>query len=221
VSTGGKGSAKARFRLRLARNGQALWWDQRRFLAALRHMLHRAGLDPRAHGAYITAAPMPPPGCTSAHEFAELSLSQPITCVQLMARLGRALEAGVHLLSIVRVPVWSLDIRQALRARCYEVAGARVESGQAAEFLAAPTWPWTRWKRGRARVMDVRPAVLEMVCLSGRVRFALECADTDPKPAEVMASVFGLPLAEALLLPMACTGARMVRQPVHRGKLFA
>jgi len=224
VSSGsGKAPGKARFRLRFERVGQALWWDQGRFLNALRAVLERAGLEPRAHGAYIAAGPPSPPGCTSPHEYADLTLALPMTCSALANRVVNGLEAGLHaclrLRSIVRVPVWGLDIRKAIEARCFEVIHPGLSKSAVTRFMAASTWPWTRWKRGAARRLDVRGAVSEMICLSGRVRFALECTDGAPRPAEVMASVFGLPLAEALLLPTACTGVRMVRQPVHGGKV--
>lgn len=209
----------ARFRLRLERCGPGLWWDQKRFLAALRIMLKDAGFERRADGAYITAAPVSPPGCASAHEYAELALFTPATCASLMNRLRAALDAGLRLLSVVRLPAWALDIRKALTARCHEVVCPALDASRAAAFLAAAQWPWTRWKKGQARVLDLRPAVPEMVCLSRRVRFAVECSDIAPKPAEIMASVFGMPLAEALLLPTACTGIRMARQPAHRGPL--
>ena len=180
-------------------------------------MLQQAGLDPRKDGAYIAAAPVSPPGCRSEYEYAELSLATPVVSTTLLARLANAVEAGLRLLSLVRMPPWSPEIRTALRARCYEMTCPSVVSGKVDTFLAATHWPWTRWKKGQIRELDIRPAVTEIICLSGRVRFALECSDIAPKPAEVIASIFGLPLVECQLLPITCTGIRMNRQTAYLG----
>lgn len=203
----------ARFRLRLERRGPALWWDQKQFLGALRGMLERAGLDRRRDGAFVSAAPVSPPGCRSSYEYAELALATPSTSAGLMQRLRNALARGLHLRSVVRLMPWAPGIRGAVDVRCFETVCPGADSARAARFLAADQWPWTRWKRGAPRTVDIRPAVRELICLSGRVRFALEWHDSAPKPAEVMATVFGLPVSEAVLLPTACTGIRSVPQP--------
>lgn len=205
--------AAARFRLRFERTGPALWWDHQRYTRELRAAISRAAIASNPRDAHIVSAPPAPQGCLSTHEYADLALRVTTTCADLTEALRGAFHGGLRLIRATRLLTWMPGIRAGLIARCYEVRSPHARPDHAEAFLAAGAWPWHRWKRGTYRTLDVRTAVTDLHCMPGGAGFALRCADTAPRPAEVIAAIFGVPWAEALLLPLRCTGVLFAAPP--------
>ncbi|HOF40087.1 MAG TPA: TIGR03936 family radical SAM-associated protein [Candidatus Hydrogenedentes bacterium] len=190
-------------RVRLTR-GQALrGLIFRKFVDSVRGAVERAGLPVarnRRGAPRLEAGPHLAPAHTSRCEYIDFELTDPITGREFLRRLSMELPAGVDAVSARRLPPGSKNLKAAVRVLRYRVAGD-FRPEQAERFRRASSWPVVRIRKGQERCLDLRRSVARLDVGPGEVTMEIEVrVDGTPRPEEVIASVFGIPLEAALLL---------------------
>ena len=206
-------------RVRLARGAALRGMVFKDFVDLVREAADRAGLPvartkrglPR-----IDTGPHLAPTHTSQCEYMDFELSEPITGAEFARRLAAELREGVAVKSARRLPPGAPSLKAAIRSFRYRVPGA-FSPEKAERFRRADAWPVVRIRKGRERTLDLRRSVSRLETLPGEVIMDIEVrAEGTPKPEEVLASVFGMPQEEALLLATERSGVRFSGAPPAR-----
>jgi len=141
------------------------------------------------------------PGHLSRCEYVDFVVCLPITATEFARRLASALPPGLEVLWQRRLSARTPSLKTAPQRYRYILWGA-ADPERAAAFHGAETWPWTRLRKGRARVLDLKQSVSRLRVEPGRVILDIVVREEGtPKPEEVYASVFGVSIEEAMLLP--------------------
>lgn len=198
-------------RVRLARGPALRGMLFKEFVDLVRNAVARAGLPvtrTRKGVPRVQTGPHLAPAHTSQCEYMDFELSEPITGAEFMRRLAAEVPEGVELRSARRVPPGAKPLKAAIRTFRYRVRGefARAE---AERFRQASTWPVIRTRKGQERTLDLRRCVSKLEVGPGEVIMDIEArAEGTPKPEEVIASVFGIPWKDALLMDTERSGVR-------------
>lgn len=190
-------------RVRLTRGQVLRGLVFREFVDLMREAVERAGLPVvrnRRGAPRLETGPHLAPAHTSRCEYMDFELTDPITGREFLQRLLKELPAGVEAVSARRLPPGSKSLKAAVRVLRYRVSGDFAPE-QAERFRQAGSWPLVRIRKGRERCLDLRRSVARLDVGPGEVTMDIEVrADGTPRPEEVVASVFGIPLEAALLL---------------------
>ncbi|MFO7975579.1 MAG: TIGR03936 family radical SAM-associated protein [Candidatus Hydrogenedentota bacterium] len=181
------------------------------FVDRVRGVVDRAGVPvARTRGGMprIQAGPHLAPSHTSQCEYMDFELSEPITGAEFMRRLAAELPEGFEVRSARRLPPGAKPLKAAIRTLRYRVRG-QFDPEQAERFRRANTWPVVRTRKGRERTLDLRRSVSKLEVGPKEVIMDIEVrAEGTPKPEEVLASVFGIPRKDALLMDTERSGVR-------------
>lgn len=206
-------------RVRLARGPALAGMPFKDFVERVRSAAARAGLPVARtrHGVpRLQAGPHLAPAHTSQCEYVDFELVEPITGTAFMARLAAELPAGLEVRSARRLPPGARSVKAVARTFRYRVAGV-FPPEKAERFCRADTWPLVRLRKGQKRTLDLRRSVSKLEVGPGEVIMDIEVrAEGTPKPEEVIASVFGTPPEDALLLKMERHGVRFADSPATR-----
>jgi hypothetical protein len=107
--------------------------------------------------------------------------------------------------------------KAAIRGYRYTSWGS-FDPARAEAFRSAQTWPLPQFRKGRERILDLKRSITRLRVEPNRVIFDIEVrGEGMPKPEEVLASVFGMTLQEAMAVPTERTAARFERvRPPHQ-----
>jgi len=198
-------------RVRLARGPALRGIVFKEFVDLVRGAAGRAGLPVArtSRGALrIEPGPHLAPSHTSQCEYMDFELSEPITGAEFMRRLAAQLPGGLEVMSARRLPPGAKSIKAAIRMFRYRVTGEFAPE-QAERFRQAGTWPIVRLRKGQQRTLDLRHSVARLEVGPKEVIMDIEArAEGTPRPEEVIASVFGIPREEAVLLDTERSGVR-------------
>jgi len=215
----------ALMRVKFAREAPARWLLHRELMQAIQQSVQAAGLPVATTG---TERPRPAmasghplaPGHLSRCEYVDFVVCLPITATDFGRRLAPTLPEGIRVLWQGRMPPQTPSLKSAIRGFRYTVWGD-FDPARAAAFRSATSWPLPQIRKGRERVLELKLSVPRLHVEPNRVIFDIEVREEGmPKPEEAIASVFGLPLQEAMALPTERTAARLAPPlPRHRSAL--
>lgn len=209
-------------RVKFARERAARWLLQREFLHAIQEAVLAAGLPVATTGGSTprpACAPGLPlaPGHLSRCEYVDFVICSPITATEFGRRLSSALPEGIRALWQGRMKARTPNPKAAIRGFRYVCRGT-FDPGRAEAFRVAPSWPLPQFRKGRERILELKRSITRLRVEPNRVIFDIEVrGEGMPKPEEVIASVFGMTLQEAMALPTERTAARFERiRPSHQ-----
>jgi radical SAM-linked protein len=206
-------------RVRLTRGPALRGRMFKEFVDLVRKAVERAGLPVARsrHGVpRVDAGPHLAPSHTSQCEYMDFELSEPITGAEFMRRLAAELPEGLEVMSARRLAPRVKPLKAVIRTLRYRVRG-KFAPEQAETFRRASTWPVGRIRKGQERTLDLRQSVSKLEVGPEEVLMDIEVrAEGTPKPEEVLASVFGIPRKEAVLMDTERSGVRFSGGPPAR-----
>ncbi len=191
-------------RAKFSRESAAREWTFQEFLRHIHDAAEHSGL-PMARTASrrlrITAGPPLIQGQTSRCEYLDFDLGAPLTSAEFAKCLAPQFPDGVRLLWQRRVGSSVLHLKAAAQAFAYRIAGA-FDPAAVSAFHASARWPMARTKTSGLRHFDLKRSVLRLEADAEGLSLVIAVQpDGTPKPAEVVAAVFGLDLEHAASLP--------------------
>ena len=191
----------------------------REFVDVVRGAVERAGLPVARSGRgvpRVESGPHLAPAHTSQCEYMDFELTDPITGAEFLRRLSAELPEGIGAMSARRLPPGARSLKATVRLLRYRVAGEFTPE-QAERFRRAGAWPVVLIRKGQERALYLRRSVARLEVGPGEVTMDIEVrADGTPKPEEVIASVFGIPWDDALLLETERSGMLFSGAPPAR-----
>jgi len=205
-------------RVRFAKDASVAGLSHQEFGDLLRDAVDRAGL-PVVRGGGGKARPrlVQSPSLSLGHrsrcEYADFPLSAPVPAMEFGRRLDAALPEGVRVVWQWRLQPHARHLRAATAGFCYTVPGS-FDKNRAETFLKADTWPFTRVKNGKERVLDLARCVSKLVVHEDRIVINVRVQQSGtPKPEEILESVFGIPHEQAHQAPIERTSVLLVPEP--------
>ena len=209
-------------RVKFAKGNPARGLLHREFLHAIQNAVLAAKLPvittgvPIPRPAYAAGLPLGT-GHLSRCEYVDFAVCSPITATEFGRRLTPELPEGISAVWQRRMARQTLSLKAAIRGFRYLSWGV-FDAAKAEAFHAAATWPLVQVRKERQRVLDLKRNVLWLNVEPNRVIFDIEVREEGmPKPEEVIASVFGITLEEAMALSTERIAARFVTvYPPHQ-----
>ncbi len=199
-----------RFRTKYTRGPAARWLTPRDFLNGVRNGLHNAGLaaGPQPRHCRVQGGPALGLGHLSRCEYADVEIPTVLTAVRLREALAPHLPPGVAIVWARRLPPRAPALTEAIQLLRCRVLNTQWDAGRLAAFRAAERWPLVRVKKGQERTIDLKEFIARAAVEGHGFEYDLRARpEGAPKPHEIAASIFGLPLTEAMLLPAERIGA--------------
>lgn len=181
-------------RLRFAKRGDLRLVSHHDLMRCVERVLRRAeipmavsqGFNPRPKVVFASALAL---GIEGRREVVEFDLAEPLEPAVLLHRVQAQAPAGLDFLTAEAVRPGKPAQVEAVHY-AFDVPADRVDAARAAlaEFLARPSWPYTRRRPHRTTEIDLRAHVLRAeLDPSGSLRFCLKMASSgSARPEEVL-----------------------------------
>ncbi len=191
-----------RWRARFAKEGPARFLGHLDLVRAIVMGFRRAGIQPGyTHGfkprPKVALSPALGLGIASRDEYIDFETTAPLEPAEVLERLGRAMPEGIRFLALVPLDQGVPALQDAIARAVYEadVPGLSREEleGRVRVFLARDRHEIRRTRKGKTRVLDVRPLVESAgVTGEGRLRFAQVLRkEGTARPTEILAAILG------------------------------
>jgi radical SAM-linked protein len=133
-----------------------------------------------------------------------------------VAALNGTLPEGASAVWARRVPAGAPHLRASVAGIWYTVS-CKMDPAPAEAFRKAASWPVERFKKGKRRVLDLKPGVPRLHVRPGALEmYCTVRAEGTPKPEEVCMAVWGLPESEVEQLHIERTALQFLPLPFPR-----
>jgi radical SAM-linked protein len=203
-------------RMKLARSFSLAACGQKEYEALVRSALDKSGLPfaqtrGKRPGPAAVFGPQLPPGYASDCEYFDVELAGPVSAADAIGRTAPHLPAGLALRWARRLPSSAPHLRAAVKSLTYRIRGD-FAPGCAGAFREAGSWPYCRQRAKKKQEFDLTRSVRALRVEPGGAVIEIEVRPEGlPKPAEAIASVFGLEEEAARQLPGIRLAVRFIK----------
>ncbi len=199
---GGPDPPVYRWRARFAKEGPARFLGHLDLVRAIVMGFRRAGIQPGYTRGFkprpkVALSPALGLGIASRDEYIDFETTAPLDPAESLGRIADAMPPGIRFLALVPLDQGVPALQDVIEQAIYEAEvpglpapdlGARVRA-----FLGKDRHEIRRTRKGKTRVLDVRPLVEEAgVTAGGRLRFVQVLRrEGTARPAEILAAILG------------------------------